>query len=86
MAFELDLPLVADPEPDAEADRLSRALTEVGNERFLRAVVRDPARIRHSVVRTTDGDWYLGDLIGDDGEIQCWQNAGPDLSDALRIL
>ncbi|WP_018557875.1 MULTISPECIES: DUF4419 domain-containing protein [unclassified Streptomyces] len=38
------------------------------------------------VVRGADGDWHLGDLIGDDGEIQCWQNAGPDLGVALRIL
>ncbi|MFE0629650.1 DUF4419 domain-containing protein [Streptomyces sp. NPDC058864] len=38
------------------------------------------------VVRSADGDWHLGDLIGDDGEIQCWHNAGPDLGEALRIL
>ncbi|WJY36710.1 hypothetical protein QT196_05130 [Streptomyces sp. P9-2B-2] len=48
MALELDLPLG----DDADAARLAADLTELGNERFLRAVLRDRARIHH---RSTDG-------------------------------
>ncbi|WP_328303283.1 DUF4419 domain-containing protein [Streptomyces sp. NBC_00435] len=32
------------------------------------------------------GDWYLGDLLSDAGDIQCWGNYGPDLGGALRAL
>ncbi|MEU5105149.1 hypothetical protein AB0H07_23175 [Streptomyces sp. NPDC021354] len=37
-------------------------------------------------VRTHGGDWYLGDLVSDAGDIQCWGNYGPDLGNALRAL
>ncbi|WP_327701110.1 DUF4419 domain-containing protein [Streptomyces decoyicus] len=37
-------------------------------------------------VRADDGDWYLGDLVSDGGDIQCWANYGPDLGNALRAL
>ncbi|WP_106436490.1 MULTISPECIES: DUF4419 domain-containing protein [Streptomyces] len=37
-------------------------------------------------VRTHDGEWYLGDLVSDAGDIQCWGNYGPDLGNALRAL
>ena len=47
MALEFDLPLAEDP----EAARLASELTELGNERFLRAVLRDPAHLHH---RSTD--------------------------------
>ncbi|GAA4841883.1 DUF4419 domain-containing protein [Kitasatospora terrestris] len=47
MAIEIDLPLA----PDAGADRLAAELTEVGNERFLRAVLHDPVALHH---RSTD--------------------------------
>lgn len=44
------------------------------------------------VVRAGDGNddhvgnWYLGDLVSDAGDIQCWASYGPDLGDALRAL
>ncbi|MFE2283719.1 DUF4419 domain-containing protein [Streptomyces sp. NPDC059443] len=37
-------------------------------------------------VRAGNGDWYLGDLVSDAGDIQCWGNYGPDLGIALRAL
>lgn len=37
-------------------------------------------------VRADDGDWYLGDLVSDAGDIQCWARHGPDLGTALRAL
>ncbi|WP_234326263.1 hypothetical protein [Streptomyces sp. NRRL S-337] len=43
-------------------------------------------------VRASDGNddngghWYLGDLVSDAGDIQCWASYGPDLGDALRAL
>ena len=37
-------------------------------------------------VRADDGDWYLGDLVSDTGDIRCWGNYGPDLGHALRSL
>lgn len=43
MPFEIDLPL----DEDSEATRLAAELTELGNERFLQAVLRDPARFHH---------------------------------------
>ncbi|MDH6133486.1 hypothetical protein P3T37_002882 [Kitasatospora sp. MAA4] len=43
MAFEIDLPLAE----DADAARLASELTELGNERFLRAVLRDRVRFHH---------------------------------------
>ncbi|MFU9033156.1 MULTISPECIES: DUF4419 domain-containing protein [Streptomyces] len=33
-----------------------------------------------------DGNWYLGDLVSDAGDIQCWGSYGPDLGNALRAL
>ncbi|MEE4419332.1 DUF4419 domain-containing protein [Streptomyces bugieae] len=33
-----------------------------------------------------DGNWYLGDVVSDAGDIQCWATYGPDLGDALRAL
>ncbi|KQV17180.1 MULTISPECIES: DUF4419 domain-containing protein [unclassified Kitasatospora] len=51
MAFEIYLPLTDDPEGDAKAARLAGELGEIGNERFLRAVLRDPAAFHH---RSTD--------------------------------
>ncbi|WP_330455676.1 DUF4419 domain-containing protein [Streptomyces sp. NBC_00820] len=55
MALEIDLPLGEVDEADgvveaahaAEAARLASALTELGNERFLRAVLRTRARCHH---------------------------------------
>ncbi|MER6128612.1 DUF4419 domain-containing protein [Streptomyces sp. NPDC001795] len=38
------------------------------------------------VVRAVDGDWYLGDLVSDAGDIRCWETRGPDLGNALRAL
>ncbi|MFI5772129.1 hypothetical protein ACIA74_27095 [Streptomyces sp. NPDC051658] len=49
MAIEIDLPLGKDA--DARAARLAAELTELGNERFLRAALPGPARIHH---RSTD--------------------------------
>ncbi|MBL1104480.1 DUF4419 domain-containing protein [Streptomyces sp. 5-8] len=37
-------------------------------------------------VRAEDGDWCLGDLVSDTGDIRCWGNYGPDLGHALRSL
>ncbi|MFE0515764.1 DUF4419 domain-containing protein [Streptomyces sp. NPDC058964] len=37
-------------------------------------------------VQADDGDWYLGDLASDAGDIRCWGNYGPDLGVALRAL
>ncbi|MFD3457927.1 DUF4419 domain-containing protein [Streptomyces sp. NPDC058691] len=37
-------------------------------------------------VQADDGDWYLGDVVSDIGDIQCWGNYGPDLGNALRAL
>ncbi|MCX4734284.1 DUF4419 domain-containing protein [Streptomyces sp. NBC_01363] len=53
MAIEIDLPLGedADADADARAARLAAELTELGNERFLRAALPGPARIHH---RSTD--------------------------------
>lgn len=53
MAVEIDLPLGegADPESraraDADAFRLASELTEIGNERFLRAALPGPAHFHH---------------------------------------
>ncbi|MFI9273400.1 DUF4419 domain-containing protein [Kitasatospora sp. NPDC052896] len=47
MTLEIDLPLGANADSDAHAERLAADLTEVGNERFLRAVLRDRARFHH---------------------------------------
>ncbi|GAB7029239.1 DUF4419 domain-containing protein [Streptomyces sp. NPDC021749] len=33
-----------------------------------------------------EGTWYLGDLVSDAGDIQCWASYGPDLGNALRAL
>ncbi|MEV6161346.1 hypothetical protein AB0L71_05375 [Streptomyces sp. NPDC052052] len=38
------------------------------------------------MVQADDGDWYLGDLVSDSSDIQCWGNYGPDLGSALRSL
>ncbi|WP_328390750.1 DUF4419 domain-containing protein [Streptomyces sp. NBC_00400] len=43
MTFEIDLPL----DEDADAARLAAELTELGNERFLQAVLRDQAHFHH---------------------------------------
>lgn len=51
MAVEIDLPLGKDTDADARAARLAAELTELGNERFLRAALPGPARIHH---RSTD--------------------------------
>ncbi|MER6917357.1 DUF4419 domain-containing protein [Streptomyces sp. NPDC000594] len=51
MPLVIDLPLGTDAEADAEAARLAAGLGEVGNEAFLRAVLRGPARLHH---RSTD--------------------------------
>ncbi|SNT46348.1 protein of unknown function [Actinacidiphila glaucinigra] len=84
------------PEPWSLADvqRLTgcpeaRLLDTIGTVTHQGAVLRADLAIDLGgicVVRGADGDWHLGDLISDDGEIQCWQNAGPDLGEALRIL
>ncbi|MFI1431906.1 DUF4419 domain-containing protein [Streptomyces lydicus] len=37
-------------------------------------------------VRAGDGDWYLGDLVSDAGDVRCWSRYGPDLGTALRAL
>ncbi|GAA1162834.1 hypothetical protein F4556_000454 [Kitasatospora gansuensis] len=63
MAFEIDLPLPADRAGDAAAARLARELGEIGNERFLRAVLRDPVAFHH---RSTDR------LVG-------WDTAAPEV-------
>ncbi|MER8182232.1 DUF4419 domain-containing protein [Kitasatospora sp. NPDC094015] len=51
MPFELDLPLGTDAEGDARAAEFAAGLAELGNERFLRAVVGAPVRLHH---RSTD--------------------------------
>ncbi|MFE3148669.1 DUF4419 domain-containing protein [Streptomyces sp. NPDC059218] len=57
MAVEIDLPLGEDADPesraraDADAFRLASELTEIGNERFLRATLPGPAHFHH---RSTD--------------------------------
>ncbi|MFI6843216.1 DUF4419 domain-containing protein [Kitasatospora sp. NBC_00085] len=51
MPFHLELPLDHAPEADRRAGELAAELTELGNERFLRAVLRDHARFHH---RSTD--------------------------------
>ncbi|MFF8842341.1 DUF4419 domain-containing protein [Streptomyces sp. NPDC015127] len=66
MAFEMDLPL----EEDADAARLASELTELGNERFLRAVLRDQARFHH---RST------GRLLG-------WSSAAPEITEPASSL
>ncbi|MGW5673493.1 DUF4419 domain-containing protein [Streptomyces sp. NPDC003860] len=71
MAFEIDLPLVE----DAEAARLASEVTELGNERFLRAVLRDQARFHHC---STDG------LVGWPGDVP--EVAEPASSLLLRAL
>lgn len=37
-------------------------------------------------VQADDGDWYLGDLVSDAGDIQCWSSYGPELGNALRAI
>ncbi|WP_406297275.1 DUF4419 domain-containing protein [Embleya sp. NBC_00888] len=36
------------------------------------------------VVRSVAGDWYLGHLTAESGDIECWECCGPDLGNALR--
>ncbi|MFE9421792.1 DUF4419 domain-containing protein [Kitasatospora sp. NPDC006697] len=47
MAIEIDLPLTPAPAADAAAADFAAELTDVGNERFLRAVLQQPARYHH---------------------------------------
>ncbi|MFE0332017.1 DUF4419 domain-containing protein [Streptomyces sp. NPDC058960] len=66
MAFEIDLPLAEHP----EAAWLASELTELGNERFLRAVLRDQARFHH---RSTDR------LVG-------WSTDTPEIAEPTSSL
>ncbi|MFG2532980.1 DUF4419 domain-containing protein [Streptomyces sp. NPDC048516] len=71
MTFEIDLPL----DEDSDAARLAAGLTELGNERFLRAVLRDRAHFHH---RST------GRLIG--WSTDAAENAEPASSLLLRAI
>ncbi|MFF7332424.1 hypothetical protein ACIQU5_35370 [Streptomyces sp. NPDC090306] len=40
---------------------------------------------RLCLVKSADGDWYMGSL-NEDGSIDCWTDYGADLREALRGL